>query len=475
MSRDAIPEPGVHAFSGEAVQPAASSLRAAFVSAFGETNAPRYTSYPTAVQFSPAVNGKAHRDWLASLPETRPVSLYLHIPFCRRLCWYCGCAMKVSRRPEPIAAYADVLSQEIDQTASAIGRRLGATAVHLGGGSPDSLSAEDLRRIFEALRRGFAFDDDVEIAAELDPAFVSSAWIDEAGRLGLRRASLGVQTLAPHVQHAVHRPLEFARLKEAFSRLRAAGAVSLNIDLMYGLPDQTLEDIEDTLDLILTLEPDRLAVFGYAHVPSLKPHQRIFDPKSLPGAEARLEQALAAAQRLEDAGYRRIGLDHFARPHDALARVHAAGGLRRNFQGYTTDDADSVIGMGMSAISRLPQGYTQNTADLTAWRDAVIENRAATARGVAFAEDDLMRAEAIERLMCDGSLDLADLLARRPVTREAEEGFWRDLQAHADRGLVTLEAGRVRVTDSGAPLVRTICTAFDRYFDAQGGRHSRAI
>ncbi len=437
--------------------------------------APRYTSYPTAVQFTADIGPDRHHRWLGAVPAGHPVSLYVHVPFCRRLCWYCGCSMKVSRRPEPIAQYAEDLEREIALVANALGRRPRVGALHFGGGSPDSLPVERLDRLFTVLRRAFALEPEAEIAAELDPSFVTRDWIFEATRQGLNRASVGVQTLAEPVQRAIHRPLAFERLTDVVASLRGAGIGAINMDLMYGLPHQRTADVLDTLERVLPLAPDRLAVFGYAHVPALRRHQTIFAPDSLPGAEARLEQAALAAERLQAAGYQRIGLDHFALPTDDLARAHASGAMRRNFQGYTTDQADTLIGLGVSAISRLPEGFAQNTADLAAWRAALIEDRLPTARGVAFRPDDRLRGELIERLMCDGSANLSALLVRFSPSPEVRDELSRATDLLERAGLVSVAEGRLVITEMGAPFVRSICAAFDVDFDPDSGRHSRAI
>lgn len=451
----------------------ANDMRA--LDALAEARAPRYTSYPTAVQFGKAVDAATYAGWLAALPNGEAVSVYVHVPFCRRLCWYCGCNMRVVNGTKSVTDYVQALDREIELVFWARGRVFPVSSLHLGGGSPDSLSPDDLDRLFASLRYAFHIPGGIEIAAELDPAHVSEAWIRAAARHGLNRASLGVQTFAPAVQAAVNRPQSFERVSEVVAGLRDARVGAINFDLMYGLPKQTAADIRATIDQALTLRPDRISVFGYAHVPNLKAHQHLIDPATLPGVAERMEQSQAAAERLIEAGYVRIGLDHFALPDDDMAKALAEGTLRRNFQGYTTDRAETLIGLGASAISKLPFGYAQNAADLNQWRAAIAQGRLPTARGVAFTGDDRLRADAIERLMCFGQVDLSDLCRQHLTAMDTLDGAWESLRQFEALGLVTLNGASVRATERGRTLIRTICTAFDRYYDPHGGRHSRAV
>jgi len=443
--------------------------------AFADAQAPRYTSYPTAVQFGPSVDADSYARWLAAVPGETPVSVYVHVPFCRRLCWYCGCNMRVVRRSETITDYVRLLDREIELVFWAGGRVLPVSHLHLGGGSPDSLSADDLDRLFASLRYAFYLPKDLEFDAELDPAHVSAAWVHAAARHGLTRASLGVQTFAPHVQAAIHRPQPFKRVAEVVGELRGAGVKAINFDLMYGLPLQTTADIRASLDQALTLRPNRLAVFGYAHVPNMKRHQRLINGADLPGASARMEQAAVAAERLVAEGYVRIGLDHFALPDDEMAVALANGRLRRNFQGYTTDPADTLIGLGASAIGKLPGGYVQNHTELADWRAALAKGRLATARGVALRADDTLRADVIERLMCRGHVDLQGLCAAHGQPLSVFDDAWGALNDFREAGLIRIDGWTIRLTEAGAPLVRVVCTAFDRYFRADAGRYSKAV
>lgn len=437
--------------------------------------APRYTSYPTAVQFSPAVDEAIYRDWLAALPSADPVSLYLHIPFCARLCWYCGCNTRAVNRHEPVREYVQLLLAEMGLLQQALPAKLKATAIHFGGGTPNMLSVDELAAIFGALDNVFALAPDREVAAELDPAVLTRDWVRAAAFHGLNRASLGVQNLDPKVQAAVNRKESFEDIARCVGWLREAGIRSLNLDLMYGLPHQTTEATLSTVDAIVALRPERIALFGYAHVPWMKAHQQLIEEKALPGPAERLAQSEAAAERLAAEGYVRIGLDHFALETDEMAQALSDGGLRRNFQGYTTDAADTLLGLGCSAIGSLPQGYAQNIAQEVGWRAAVREGRLPIARGVAVSPDDRFRREIIERLMCDLHVDLGAVCAAHGRDLAELAPALEKLAPFFADGLVRRDGGTLVVEGPGRLVIRSICAAFDAYFQPEAGRHSRAL
>ncbi len=437
--------------------------------------APRYTSYPTAVQFTPAVTAETYRVWLSELDPADAVSLYLHIPFCTRLCWFCGCNTRAVNRHEPVRDYVDHLLAEMDLLGQALPRRQPADAVHFGGGSPNLLTPEELAVLFARLRKTFQLSDEAEISAELDPASLTWDWVKAAADQGLSRASLGVQNLAPRVQAAVNRIESFEQVAQAVTWLRKADIRSINLDLMYGLPHQTKANTLATLDQVLGLRPARIALFGYAHVPWMKAHQQLIDEAALPGPIARLEQSEAAAERLVSEGYVRIGLDHFALPTDALAWAQRTGQLHRNFQGYTADAAGALLGLGASAISSLPQGFVQNASQDLAWRAAVSKGELPVARGVGLTDEDRLRGEIIERLMCDLTVDLDAVCARhrRPLSDLAEDRA--RLQDFVQDGLVEICGARVTITEVGRLAIRSVCAVFDRYFAPSAGRHAKAL
>jgi oxygen-independent coproporphyrinogen-3 oxidase len=437
--------------------------------------APRYTSYPTAVQFGPAVTARVYESWLSALPADRAVSLYLHIPFCAQLCWYCGCNTRAVHRRQTIGDYVQLLVQEIGLLRAALPARLAASAIHFGGGTPNMLWPDELSAIFAALGDAFAFAPELEVAAELDPAVLTREWVQAAAAHGLNRASLGVQNLDPAVQKAVNRHDTFDDIRRCVTWLRQAGVGSINLDLMYGLPRQTTENTLATLDQVLRLRPERIALFGYAHVPWMKTHQKLIDEAALPGPHERLDQSESAARRLVSEGYRRIGLDHFALPDDALCVAEAAGRLHRNFQGYTTDEATTLLGVGVSAIGHLPQGFVQNQSQEVLWRAAVSQGRLPVARGVAVTEEDRFRAEIIERLMCDGAVDLGRLCARHGRSVLALSPELERLKTFVADGLVRIDGARIEATERGRLLIRSIAAVFDTYFAADRGRHAKAI
>lgn len=436
---------------------------------------PRYTSYPTAVQFGPAVDEAAYRSWLAALPLDQAVSLYVHVPFCSRICWYCGCNTRATTRAQPVTDYVDWLIAEMELLRAALPGTPGAKAIHLGGGTPNLLSRDDMTRLFATVQHVFRLSPGIEIAAELDPAVLTQAWVKAAALHGLSRASLGVQDLSPEVQAAVNRIEPFEVIERAVGWLREADVPSINMDLIYGLPKQTTADVIGTLDAVLTLKPDRLALFGYAHVPWMKINQQLIEDEYLPGPAERLDQSEAAAERLVSEGYVQIGLDHFALPTDDLAAALAEGRLHRNFQGYTTDATPTLIGLGASSIGRLPQGFVQNLTQEKAWRDALRENRLPVARGVALTDEDRFRGDIIERLMCDLTVDLDTVCARHGRPPESQDDAVADLAPFVADGLVEIAGRRITITPAGRALTRSVCAVFDAYLDRDALRHARAL
>ena len=441
---------------------------------FAEQAVPRYTSYPTAPHFGATIGPDAYTRWLAELPAGATLSLYLHVPFCAELCHYCGCNTKVVRRDEPVEAYARLLAREIDLIAArCCARRV--TAIHWGGGTPSMLGARRLAALTEQLAATFDCAALAEHAIELDPRAVTRELARTLAEVGITRASLGVQEFSAPVQQAIGRVQPFATVATAVDALFAAGITDLNFDLMYGLPHQTEQSLRDAITLSVTLGPKRIALFGYAHVPWFKTHQRLIDETALPGAADRLVQAETAHAMLTRLGYVAIGLDHFARPDDALAQAAAAGHLHRNFQGYTTDGADALIGLGTSAIGRLPQGFVQNAPDIGTYARAIEAAEPAIVRGIALSEDDRLRGRIIERLMCDFAVDL-DAVAARNITGDPDfSAALQEVDRLAAEGLVTRVGPRIAMTEAGQPFVRLVAAAFDTYLKCGAARHSRAV
>jgi oxygen-independent coproporphyrinogen-3 oxidase len=434
---------------------------------------PRYTSYPTAPHFNTAITPEIHADWLSRLDADKPVSLYIHVPFCAQLCWYCGCHTAVARTQAPIDNYVSHLARELQTVRGAIGRRLQVKSLHFGGGTPNALTTGNLRFLFSALQDSFDLHQSVEIAAEIDPRVLTAEWMTTAVGLGLNRVSFGVQDVDPKVQRAINRfqPLEQSAWAARYAR--QLGISSINIDLMYGLPFQTDASIAQTISEVLSIAPDRIALFGYAHVPWMKPAQRLLPEDALPDELTRFRHQSLAARLLVDAGYVRIGFDHFAKPDDDLARQQ----LTRNFQGFTTDDAQTLVGIGASSISRLPQGYVQNLSKVPEWRQAIHDGKLPTARGIALSVEDLFRGELINRLMCDLHVDIAEIAGRFGIAselREVEPDLLRLAEMEAE-GLVTCNGFNVAVTETGRPFLRSICSTFDRYLNPSANRHSSGV
>ena len=436
---------------------------------------PRYTSYPTAAQFHAGVGAVAYRQWLAAVEPAEPISLYLHIPYCQRLCRYCGCHMRVARRYEQVQAYVEPLAAEIDLVAATLPGRLKVGHIHWGGGTPTILSPKDFLGLQDRLRARFDVVEAVEIAVECDPRVLGAPLIAALAGAGVTRASLGVQDFDSEVQRAIDRWQPYEMTLGAMEGLRRAGIRQISLDLMYGLPRQTVESLLATIDRAAGLNPDRLALFGYAHVPWMKPHQRLIPEAELPGGQARFAQAAAAAERLQELGYVWIGLDHFARPEDPMAIAAAEGRLHRNFQGYTTDPSTTLLGFGASAIGALDQGYVQNEVDIRAWREAIGSGSLATRRGVALDEDDRLRRFVIDRLMCDLEVDLEATARRFGRDKRCFDAEWSEIRRLADEGMAEIDGGRLRLTRAGRPWMRLVACVFDRYFAASAGRHAKAV
>ena len=433
---------------------------------------PRYTSYPTAAQFSPAVGPVEHAAWLRQLND-EAAALYLHVPFCQALCWYCACNTMAMSRPGTLDAYADALLRELEAVAR-LAPRLVVEGIQWGGGTPGQLGAGRLRTVGKRIAELFDWRSDAEISLEIDPRHCDSELAAAVAAICVNRVSLGVQDFDETVQAAINRHQSLADTSAAIDRLKAVGVKRFNIDLVYGLPRQTLASLARTLDLSIGLAPDRFAVFGYAHVPWMKPHQRLIDQATLPGNALRAEMTELVRDRLLAAGYRRIGLDHYARPGDRLEQARRDGSLHRNFQGYVADGARRVVGVGASAISSLPSGFAQNIADAADYMAAVRADGLATARGCALTRDDHLRGEIIDRVMCQGSVDVDALCRAHRVDPEAFMSTV-DLRPLERDGLVRREGGGLAVTEAGRPFVRFVCAAFDQYYAGQEGRHSRGL
>ncbi len=451
-----------------------------FLPQFAERAAARYTSYPTAAEFGPAVGAREQAAALAAVGFDTPVSLYVHIPYCHEICWYCGCNTGAVGKPERVTAYRDALLREIETVSARMRGRV--VSVHFGGGSPNALAPADLILIARTIRQQFRVADEAKWAAELDPRSLDACYAVALAAAGIRRASLGAQTFAPAIQHRIHRIQPFRMVAAAVADLRRAGIAHVNLDLMYGLPGQTLDDIAETIASALKLRPDRIAMFGYAHMPRLLPRQRMIDETSLPGAAARFWQSALAHDLLVDAGYRAIGFDHFARPGDSLALAARFGRLRRNFQGFTDDPATTLIGLGASAISQFDGLMVQNEKPAGRYRMLALNGHLAGVRGVARDGEDRLRATIIERLLCDSTVDVAAIAEAQgqplPPLADAWAALadaWDALVELASAGLVQVEGARVTIAPQGRPYARLAAAAFDTNRQPTARRFSCAV
>jgi len=433
---------------------------------------PRYTSYPTAPHFSHAVTPAITQSWLDELSPDMQLSVYLHVPFCRHMCAYCGCHTKVSKQDGPLVDYATSLRDEIRLVGDKITAGAKVRHIHWGGGTPSLLPTDQLTAVVADLAESFTFADDFEHAMELDPRSVTPELVACLRDIGINRVSLGVQDFDADVQVAIGRVQPFEQVEETISMLRDVGIEAINFDLIYGLPRQTLESFERTAELTSDLAPSRIALFGYAHVPWFKKHQRLIDEAELPGAQARMDLESASRAAFQRRGYVPIGLDHFARPDDPLATAAENGVLHRNFQGYTTDCADALIGLGASSISKYPQGYAQNAPDLGNWRRSVANNELSIAKGKAFSDDDRLRGRVIEDLMTNYTADFADLIAADPA---CESELRDELNLLAADGLANVDGTRVTVNPDARMLVRIVAAVFDAYLETSVKRHSVAV
>jgi len=429
------------------------------------TPVPRYTSYPTAAEFSDKVGAQELETELASVVSKQPISLYVHIPYCHEICWYCGCNTGAANKVQRLSSYLDGLHEEIGLVASRLGGRGRVQRIAFGGGSPNAISPEQFAALLAKVRGAFGVENAV-LSIELDPRSLDKSWYEAIAAAGIGRASLGVQTLDPKVQRSIGRIQPESMIRAAVDELRRAGVRSLNFDLMYGLPRQGLAELEATLSATLGMKPERVALFGYAHVPHLIPRQRRIDGDALPEADLRFAQAELGHKILTHAGYDAIGFDHYALPSDPLSLAARQGRLRRNFQGFTDDNSDVLIGLGASAISQFPGLIVQNERNAGRYKVRVSSGLLPATHGIVRGPDDQIRGRIIERLLCDGEAEIRDYFKLELLDR---------LQPYLDPGLATIECGRLRLPDYARPYARVIASKFDQYRQTSEKRFSTAI
>lgn len=443
---------------------------------------PRYTSYPAAPQFKPlAPSDTQVENWLSSLDRDEPLSVYIHIPYCAKLCWYCGCNTKITRQYHPVETYLDYLKKEILLFSAKWSeeRKPKIAHLHFGGGSPGLLKASDFDAFMQFLKTHFTFEKSAELAIELDPRNVTEAKIATYAKHGINRLSFGVQDFDARVLKAINRPQPFRYTHNASTLARHYGIDKISIDLLYGLPHQTLERFQKTIETALILKPDRISLFGYAHVPWVKKHMRLIDDKTLPDASLRYDLFQQASHYFQDAGYRAIGLDHFALPDDPMTKALDSGQLHRNFQGYTPDPCQNLIGFGASAISQLKQGFAQNAPDLPSYKKALDQEKLPYIKACKKDKRDTIKSRIIEQLMCYYRVNLGEIIKNFDLDADYFSPEIRALQPFIEAGYITYHAAtkQLEIERSAYPLVRLIASLFDDYYQAHQPlkRHSRAV
>ncbi|WP_262695709.1 oxygen-independent coproporphyrinogen III oxidase [Kordiimonas aquimaris] len=434
---------------------------------------PRYTSYPTTPNFTCAVGNDQALSWLKQVDNSKSVSLYFHIPFCKKLCWYCGCNTKATRQYNPVKEFLIDLKQEISLVSKSLKEGCRVSHIHFGGGSPSYLSPSDFAELVDHLHQCFYVEKTAEFAIELDPRETTEAKIAAYAKAGVNRASLGVQDFNTTVQKAINRVQPFHRVYETVQTLKSYGITAISFDLLYGLPHQTKETILETVDLTAAISPDRVSLFGYAHVPWMKKHMRLIDETTLPNADERLQQFDAARCALQSHGYKAIGLDHFAKPSDKLTKARKINQLSRNFQGYTTDDAETLIGFGPSAISTFRQGYTQNTPDQRSYSQDIKSGASAVKKGILLTDDDRIRRDIISRIMCFGGVNLRAIEELYSMPANSFSNEISRLRGLEEDGLARVNDQHISVNANAAQAARLAASCFDTYLRPTSQQHSQ--
>ncbi len=446
-----------------------------------EGKGPRYTSYPTADRFNEAFTPELYQSWVGKRAigaNQRPLSLYVHVPFCNTVCYYCACNKVITKDKTKADKYLDYLDRELAMQKAMFEGDTRINQLHFGGGTPTFLSDEQLTRLMESIRSRFPLAPDGEYSIEIDPRKVSSDTVALLGRLGFNRMSVGVQDVNPEVQRAVNRIQPIEETRRVIDAARKNGFKSVSVDLIYGLPFQTAESVRETIEIVIGLDPDRVALYNYAHLPTLFKPQRRIDEATLPASSTKLDILQNSVEQLIDAGYVYIGMDHFAKPDDELSVAQRQGRLHRNFQGYSTHADCDLVAVGVSAIGKIGPTYSQNYRTLEEYYDAIDENRLPIMRGMVLNVDDLIRRFVIQALMCQFELVIPSVEAAYLIS--FDEYFARELvrlkELEAD-GLLELRVDAIRVTPKGRFLIRNIAMVFDRYLqtDQVSTRYSKVI
>ena len=438
-----------------------------------DAKVPRYTSYPTAPHFSNDVGADLFSDWISGIAPGSSISLYIHVPFCRRLCWFCACRTQGTQTDNPVIAYVDVLKAELDLLAARLPEGVTLSRLHWGGGTPTLLNADLMRDLAARILEIVPLGPDAEFSVEIDPNEIDEARLDALAEAGMNRASIGVQDFDDEIQKTIGRIQSYDTTREAAEMIRARGISSLNADILYGLPHQTKARMTESVQKLLSLNPDRVALYGYAHVPWMAKRQQLIPSDALPTPEQRLELFETARRLFLWDNYAEIGIDRFATQDDGLTHALRAGRLKRNFQGYTDDQAPILIGLGASSISRFPQGYAQNAPATSAHTKAIREGRFSTSRGHLFKGQDVLRSRLIEALMCDFQINSAEILRDYDISTAELQQMYATANAAFD-GLLRVDENGLFIPPEARALTRMIARSFDTYDLSKAG-HSSAI
>ncbi|WP_171133706.1 MULTISPECIES: oxygen-independent coproporphyrinogen III oxidase [unclassified Ruegeria] len=438
-----------------------------------DAKVPRYTSYPTAPHFSDEVGADLFGNWISQITPGSAISLYIHVPFCRRLCWFCACRTQGTQTDHPVIAYVDMLKAELDLLAAHLPQDVTLSRLHWGGGTPTLLSPELMRDLADRIFATVPMGDDAEFSVEIDPNEIDEERLDALALSGMNRASIGVQDFDDEIQKTIGRIQGYDTTRNAIDMIRARGIASLNADILYGLPHQTRARMTESVQKLLSLSPDRVALYGYAHVPWMAKRQQMIPSDALPTPEKRLDLFETARRLFLWDNYAEIGIDHFATKDDGLTIAQRAGRLKRNFQGYTDDQSPVLIGLGASSISQFPQGYAQNASATSAHTKAIRDGRFSIARGHVFKGQDVLRARMIEALMCDFRIDSAEIFRDFDVTAGALHQMYANANAAFD-GLLRVDDTGLSIPPEARALTRMIARNFDQYDLSKAG-HSSAI
>lgn len=435
---------------------------------------PRYTSYPTAPHFNSTVNGKVYIDWLKSLPNKEIISLYIHIPFCQQLCWYCGCYTKATKRYAPVEDYAHILAQEIRIIGNLLRQKnCQVSHIHFGGGSPTILLPDTFEHLMKVIRSEFEIKKDAEIAIEIDPRTVNEEKIATYARSGINRISIGVQDFNYEVQKAINREQSFDVVYDCIKLFRRFHINNINLDLIYGLPKQTVEMVKKNIDFSMLLNPSRIALFAYAHVQWKKKHMRLIDENDLPSGEIKIAMYQEAAKKLNKEGYFSIGLDHFSKAKDSMEQAFREKELKRNFQGYSTDNANCIIGFGASSISYLPGGYAQNTLDFEEYKKNILHQELPVIKGIATDKDDKIRKKIIDELMCYMEVDLSKICEESDLPKNFFNEEVKSLKDLEIDGLIIVKNNKIKINPLAPQISRVVSSFFDKFFKPDAQRHSK--